>query len=181
MYVYAYIISISTSKQRYDLFVLEEFVEIVEDPEAIYHQLVEHVQADLKPVSLDQVAWETNLVKLKWEMQDTANLNSPLSPQDIEEMSTDDWKPLLSDAERKKYDGYLKKLGMDDVPKEKRGIRAVCVGQDPERYCMAGSETKLPSFTCESTKRIMMTHLDRWLTAREKASLTGFPVHKDAK
>lgn len=153
---------------------------MVAKPDEIYSQLASHVAADWPPVQLADVAWENSEQHLREEMVAIANQKCSLTEDQILSMDLSDWRPLLSEEEQKKYLGYLKKLEMDHLPKEDRSIRAVCVAQDPEDRPMMGSPTSLPSFTTDSTKRTMMTHLDRWLTAREKAALTGFPVHKDS-
>eukprot|EP00438_Fugacium_kawagutii_P013977 Skav200728 [mRNA] locus=scaffold274:25283:38105:- [translate_table: standard] len=166
--------------ESYDIFVLEEFVSVVAKPDEIYSQLVSHVQAGVPPVELAHVAWEKSEQHLREEMLAIANEKCSLTEDQILAMDLSDWQPLLSEEERKKYAGYLNKLNMNDLPKEDRPVRAVCVAQNPEDRPMMGSATSLPSFTTDSTKRTMMTHLDRWLTAREKAALTGFPVHEDS-
>ena len=150
-----------------------------EKPEVIYALLVEYLKGHITPMELADAAWETSEDELRKEMVAIANQKSGLSADEILAMDISDWRPLLSEEERKKYIGYLEKLSMDHLPKHERAVRAVVVSQDPENFMMAGSETHLPAFTTDSTKRTMMTHLDRWLTAREKAAVTGFPVHED--
>lgn len=153
---------------------------MVEQPDEIYARIVSHVQADVPHVELADVAWEKSEKHLREEMVAIANQKCSLTEAQILSMDLSDWQPLLSEEERKKYAGYLEKLHMENIAKEDRPIRAVCVAQDPKERPMLGSSTSLPSFTTDSTKRTMMTHLDRWLTAREKAALTGFPVHEDS-
>ena len=165
--------------RRYDIFILEELVSMEEKPEVIYALLVEYLKGHITPMELADAAWETSEDELRKEMVAIANQKSGLSADEILAMDISDWRPLLSEEERKKYIGYLEKLSMDHLPKHERAVRAVVVSQDPENFMMAGSETHLPAFTTDSTKRTMMTHLDRWLTAREKAAVTGFPVHED--
>ena len=151
------------------------------DPEKVYQSLVDHVQKGLEPVTMDQVAWVTDSVSLRDEMEQNRNQNSSITPEELMGMDVmASWLPLLSKDEQQKYQGYLEKLNLDKVPPNERPVRGVAVSQDPEEYCMWGSPKALPSFTKESTKRIMLTHMDRWLTSQEKAALTGFPCHKDS-
>ena len=168
--------------ERYDIFVLEAFVEVQASPEAIYNQLVEHVQSNMPPMKLVDAAWETDEHELRKEMLAIANQKSGLTMEQIRSMDISDWQPLLSEEEKKKYKVYLEKLEMADLPKHERPARAVVLSQDPESsFAMSGTEATLPAFTTDSTKRTMWTHLDRWLTSREKAALTGFPVHEEIR
>lgn len=147
-------------------------------PEKVYSDMVKYL--DVKQVAMRDVAWVTDPWKLREEMLQNCNQNCGLSQSEIEKIDcTDNWLKLLSEEERTNYQGYLKRLGMEDQQPGDRLVRGVAVGQDHGEFPMMGNENQLPSFTKESTKRIMLTHLDRWLTAEEKLALTGFPVHQE--
>lgn len=155
---------------------------MVNDPAAIYASLVEHVQSLIEPVSVYDAAWmtyEENERDFRGEMIANRNANSTVAAHEVHSVNLSDWTPLLSDIEQKNYQQYLQSLGQDSLPRHEREIRGVCVGQDPVFMNMSGSPSKLPAFTTDSTKRIMLTDRDRWLTAAEKVAVTGFPVHKD--
>ena len=165
---------------RYDIFVLEEYFEVNGNPEEIYEKLVSHVQLGMVPVSMRDITWLRDPIKLKGEMEQHANQNCLISQEEIHDMDVNaSWVPLLSKVEAEKYAEYLQKLKMDSIPTHERDVRGVAISQDPQDYCMWGSASTLPSFTTESTKRLMITHVDRWLCADEKMALTGFPVQKD--
>ncbi|CAK9072952.1 unnamed protein product [Durusdinium trenchii] len=168
--------------KKYDIFILEKYLEVVNDPAAIYASLVEHVQSLIEPVSVYDAAWmtyEENERDFRGEMIANRNANSTVAAHEVHSVNLSDWTPLLSDIEQKNYQQYLQSLGQDSLPRHEREIRGVCVGQDPVFMNMSGSPSKLPAFTTDSTKRIMLTDRDRWLTAAEKVAVTGFPVHKD--
>lgn len=165
---------------RYDIFILEDLFSQVEDPADMYEKLRQHVRSGLEDVTLKHVPWETDLNRLRDEVLDNANTNCGLSPQEISEADLDDWLRFLSEDELRNYNEYLQILGMTHTPKEDRTLRAVCVGQNPAKdYVMMGTELQLPTFTKDSTKRILLTSLDRWITASEKMAVTGFPSHQD--
>lgn len=165
---------------RYDIFILEDLFSQVEDPANMYEKLCQHVRSGLEDVTLKHVPWETDLNRLRDEVLDNANTNCGLSPQEISEANLDDWLQFLSEDELKNYNEYLQILGMTHTPKEDRTLRAVCVGQNPAKdFAMMGTELQLPTFTKDSTKRIMLTSLERWITASEKMAVTGFPSHQD--
>ncbi|CAK9086423.1 unnamed protein product [Durusdinium trenchii] len=177
----------ANSRQRlnlsqYDVFILEKYFNQIRDPAEVYQRLVERLTSVMRPVELQHVAWMNGPEwekDLRQEMVENRNQNSVMSAEEAKTMEMTDWTGLLSSNEQANYTKYLEHLGQLDQPKELRQIRAVCVSQDPEYMFMAGSEDKLPSFTTDSTRRIMLTHLNRWLSAKEKMSLAGFPVHKD--
>ena len=175
------IVGYSACQSRYDLFILDKYFEQVCDPWEIYQKLKAMLAEKLEPVKLEHVGWmtlEENQCDLEKEMEEVRNQNSLLSVKDLNGKDPKDWKNLLSSKEFDNYTNYLKKLNQFDIPKESRTPRAVCVGQDPSYMDMSGSQKKLPAFTTDSTRRIKLTHLDRWLTAKEKMSVTGFPIHK---
>ena len=149
-----------------------------DDPCRVYEGMVKHMQASIKPVTLDQIAWLRDESLLMEELMDSRNRNA-LSSAEITPESLSDWTQFLSTSELKNYKAYLEHLGMANTAKEERAFRAVAISQNPEHVCMAGSPTTLPTFTKESTRRVMLTSLDRWLTAVEKMAITGFPVHQD--
>ena len=161
---------------------MEKYFNQIRDPAEVYQRLVEHLTSVMRPVELQHVAWMNGPEwekDLRQEMVENRNQNSVMSAEEAKTMEMTDWTGLLSSNEQASYRKYLEHLGQLDQPKELRQIRAVCVSQDPEYMFMAGSEDKLPSFTTDSARRIMLTHLNRWLSAKEKMSLAGFLVHKD--
>lgn len=150
------------------------------NPATLYAQMVDYLKEGLQPVQMSEIAWQKDPLKLRNEMLQTCNQNCGISYETIESMPLDGpWTDLLSKDERDNFVAYLKNLGMDSLPAQERGIRGVAVSQDATDYNMSGSFEQLPSLTRESTKRVMLTHLDRWLTVDEKLALTGFPVHED--
>lgn len=167
-------------RERYDAFVLRSYFVVKGDPATLYASMVAHLADGLQPVSMSDIAWQKDPMKLRDEMVQSCNQNCGISLDIIESMPVDGpWTELLSKDERNNYAAYLKNLEMDSLPAHERGVRGVAVSQDAIEYNMSGSFEQLPSFTRESTKRIMLTHLDRWLTVDEKLALTGFPVHED--
>ncbi|CAK9060774.1 unnamed protein product, partial [Durusdinium trenchii] len=172
----------NSRKRVYDVFILDKYMEQVLDPAQVYSNMVNHLQSVLEPVPLEDVAWmeaESFPHELRQEMLENCNQNCALDRDKILHMDMSDWRVLLSSSEQANYRAYLKDLGQADLPKESRPIRAVCVSQDPSFINMGGSPEKLPAFTTDSTRRIMLTSKERWLTAAEKMAITGFPVHKE--
>lgn len=145
----------------------------------IYEELKKHLAKELSPVGMEHVAWVTDPDDLCNEILDAYNRNSEVAPSVLTMDDLDDWMKYLSTDEKDNYKGYLKMLGFEGIPKNERSIRAVALSQDPDHIPMAGSNHTLPTFTKDSTKRIMLTHLDRWITASEKMAVTGFPVHQE--
>lgn len=165
---------------RYDIFILLEFWEIVDNPQEVYEKMSQFIQETSSEVTLEHVAWETDLCALREEAIENSNQNCGLSHQQLLDADLSDWQKFLSTDERNNYKAYLEKLNMHELPKESRSLRAVCVSQDPKAgFTMMGNATQLPTFTKDSTKRIMLTSLDRWLTTSEKMAVTGFPCHQD--
>lgn len=128
---------------------------------------------------MEHIAWVTEERDLLEEISESANKNAAAPTGKVTAEHLKDWLQFLSATELQNYEAYLEKLGLGSTPREERPLRAVAVGQNPDKLFMAGSEKSLPAFARDSTKRLMLTNLDRWLTAGEKMALTGFPVHKD--
>ncbi|CAK9093208.1 AMSH-like ubiquitin thioesterase 2 (Deubiquitinating enzyme AMSH2) [Durusdinium trenchii] len=151
-------------RNRYDVFILDKYMEQVLDPAQVYSNMVNHLQSVLEPVPLEDVAWmeaESFPHELRQEMLENCNQNCALDRDKILHMDMSDWRVLLSSSEQANYRAYLKDLGQADLPKESRPIRAVCVSQDPSFINMGGSPEKLPAFTTDSTRRIMLTSKER--------------------
>ena len=161
---------------------LDEYIQVDCDPSQTYREMVAHLAKQVNPVRMNDVAWESDPQELRDEINETYNRNSDTELKDLKELSDDDlldWTQFLSKTELENYQEYLKVLGWDDLPKEERGVRAVALSQNPEKIFMAGTDDTLPTFTKDSTKRLMLTHLNRWVTSREKMAVTGFPVHEE--
>lgn len=158
---------------------MEEFFTVTGDPNEVYTLLAESVQKHVSPIQLSDVAWVTDELALRDEALDGYNRNCELTAEQVASIDLKDWQPLLSKDERGNYDGYLKKLFMNHIEPSMRPTRMCCVGQDPTDWFMAGNSESLPTFTKDSTRRMMVTNLNRWLTAEEKMAVTGFPVHED--
>ena len=73
-----------------------------EKPEVIYALLVEYLKGHITPMELADAAWETSEDELRKEMVAIANQKSGLSADEILAMDISDWRPLLSEEERKK-------------------------------------------------------------------------------
>ena len=161
------------------MFLQDQFFTVVGDPVEMYESLKKYLQSQLDPVLMEHVAWVTDESILREEMLDSYNSKCNLSEEEIQKVDLKNWKPLLSQEEWNNYPGYLQKYYMNHLDPKIRPIRGMCVSQDPKFCCMAGSSETLPTFTKDSTRRVMMSNLDRWLTAYEKLAISGFPIHQD--
>lgn len=163
---------------RYDVFILDEFWAVVDKPEDLYNAMTENLQSKLKPVQLNDCVWLDDPVHLREEMVQTANQNC--FAEDPSTVPLDDWLPLLSKDERDNLQKYLVKLNMSEVPLHERPLRVVALSQDPTHMPMMSTDAGVCcAFTASSTSRLMLTNQNRWMTAREKAAMCGFPVHED--
>jgi len=168
------------SNPRYDVFIIEEYWTVVGSPDALYKSFAELLRSKFKPVLLEDALWLDDPYLLSEEMKDKANTQSPYGQGNADLPSLDDWTPLLSNEEMNNYKGYLKNLGMDQLPPKERPLRAVAVGQSPDEFPMQSTEGGVCcAFTKTSTARIMITGKERWISACEKMAMFGFPVNKD--
>eukprot|EP00438_Fugacium_kawagutii_P002424 Skav227973 [mRNA] locus=scaffold3773:15813:17004:- [translate_table: standard] len=165
--------------QQYDVLVLEKFWDVHGDPEDMYKQLAANLKQKFEPVLFEDILWVDDPVALRQEMEQSANKNSLTKPEDIPNVPFDDWTCLLSKDELDNYKQYLKKFGMADMDPKDRQHRCCAVQQDAEGWGMTSTEDGVCcGFTCRSTTRLMVTGLERWVTAMEKAAMAGFPVHE---
>lgn len=170
-------------KQRYDIFILEDFWTVSGSPNEIYDEMkafvLEHCPA---PVTLADAVWLEDPFLLREEMAATANRNCLCGQANIQKVGLEDWTQLLSKEESDNYSVYLKKLGMLEVPAAERELKAVAVTQDPEEFpFMSKDDGTCCAFTTSSTKRIMLTSKNRWLSAVEKLAMAGLPVSQDRR
>lgn len=164
---------------RYDVFILEEYWEVVDAPEKVYASLVEVVKAKLVPVFMKDAVWLDDEQLLREEMVSMVNQNSEETADSAAHLPLDDWTPLLSQAERDNYLAYLKLYGMHDTKVLDRDLKAVAVSQNPEKFPTASTDAGVCCTFTTNTSRIMITNKDRWLTAVEKCAMAGLPVLKD--
>ncbi len=163
-------------QSRYDILIKDAFFDVVDDPAEVYGALSKHVKSKLSPVNMEDAVWLKDPKELRRELIESANIKCHLTEAQLEALDLGDWQHALSDTEKSNYKQYLSDLKMAES-KSERPLRAVCVGQNPEKRFMAGSETCFPAFTKSSTRRVMLTSHDRWLSAQEKMALYGWPVH----
>ena len=151
---------------------------MLDDPLRVYQELSTHVTSKLAPVKLQDAVWLKDPSLLRDELLDSANANCGLTLDQLQLMDLNDWRPALSQSEQEHYQKYLDGLEMPENLSE-RPLRGVCVSQNPDFIFMAGSNTSFPVFTKSSTRRVMLTSQNRWLSAIEKMALYGWPVHPD--
>ncbi|CAK9084514.1 unnamed protein product, partial [Durusdinium trenchii] len=136
----------SRHKQRYDVFILEKYFSVVDDPEAVYLELSTMLQDKISPVKMEHIAWVTEERDLLEEISESANKNAAAPTGKVTAEHLKDWLQFLSATELQNYEAYLEKLGLGSTPREERPLRAVAVGQNPDKLFMAGSEKSLPAF-----------------------------------
>lgn len=164
---------------RYDIFILEEYWEVVDSPEKIYASLVEVVKAKLVPIYMKDAVWLDDENLLREEMVSMVNQNSTHTSESAGTIPVDDWTPLLSPTECDNYIAYLKMYGMHDKEVQDRELKAVAVSQNPSKFPTASNDAGVCCTFTTNTSRIMITNKNRWLTAVEKCAMAGLPVLKD--
>lgn len=152
----------------------------MDHPSDVYSSLSKCLE-DFEPVSLKDCLWVTDPVEFHREIEHTYNRNCGVEPQDLKEFDTSgDWSVLLSKEEKNNFQGYLKKLEMVDLEPSQRSQRVVAVQQCPVQMpMMSNPDGVLCGFTTDSTKRLMITNLNRWMLALEKLAIAGFPVTQE--
>lgn len=161
------------------MLVLEKFWDLKGSPEDMYQQLAANLKEKLEPVLFSDILWLDDPVALRQEMEHHTNKNAPTNPEDIASVPLDNWTTLLSEDELINYNQYLKQFKMEDIDPKDRPRRCCAVQQDAESRKMSSTEGGVCcAFTCGSTTRLMVTGLERWVTAMEKAGMAGFPVHE---
>lgn len=168
---------LSLTSSRYDIFILPEFWNVKDSPSEVYNSMALCL-SHFDGVKLKDGLWITDPFELKREIEETYNTNCGVPASEVAHFDVfSDWSILLSEEERKNYRGYLEDLLMSDIHPSERHQRVVAVQQDPKHRPMISSpDGILPAFTKDSTKRLMITNLNRWMLAKEKLAISGFPV-----